>query len=103
MIAAPLPTVLTTAGKGAGTTHPIMVTVLVLSGRRRRKREVAVGVEEGAGAAAVRVGGAAIAAHPPTAEREKVGERGEGSEAECLGIVVERLSSRGQRVLSFSA
>ena len=103
LIAAPLPTAVTTAGTGAGTILLATVTELDLSGRRRRKREVEVGAEEGVGAAASRVGGVAIAAHPPTVEREKVGERGEGNEAEQLGIVVERSSFRGRRVPSFAA
>ena len=81
-IAAPLPTAATTAGTGAGTILPIMVTVLDLSGRRRRKREVGVGVDAGVGAGVSLVAGVAIVGHPPTAAKEKVGGRGEGSEKE---------------------
>ena len=80
-IAAPLPKLIIqeATGKGAGIIITTM-TALVLSGRRRRKREVGAGVDRGVGAGANRVAGAVTADHPPTAAKEKVGERGEGSE-----------------------
>ena len=83
MIAAPLPNHihLGTTGTGAGIITTTM-TVLVLSRRRRRKREVGVGVDEGVIAGASPVAAVAIAGHPPTEAKEKVGGRGEGSEAE---------------------
>ena len=77
-IAAPLPTIQETTGKGA-VIITITMIVLVLSGRRRRKREVEVGVDAGVGAGVSLVAGVAIVGHPPTAAKEKVGERGEGS------------------------
>ena len=67
-----------TTGAGAGIIS-ITMTVLVLSGRRRRKREEGVGVDAGVGAGVSLVAGVAIAGHHPTAAKEKVGERGEGS------------------------
>ena len=78
-IAAPLPTIQETTGKGA-VIITITMIVLVLSGRRRRKREEEVGVDAGAGAGASLVAVVATAGHPPTAAKEKVGEKGEGSE-----------------------
>ena len=80
-IAAPPPSHIRqeTTGAGAGIIS-ITMTVLVLSGRRRRKREEGVGVDAGVGAGVSLVAGVAIAGHPPTAAKEKVGERGEGSE-----------------------
>ena len=83
MIAAPLPdnVIQETTGAEADIITITMI-VLVLSGRRRRKREVGVGVDEGVGAGVSPVAAAAIAGHPPTEAKEKVGERGEGSEAE---------------------
>ena len=68
-----------TTGVEAGIILTIEMTVLVLSGRRRRKREVGAGADAGVGARVSPGAGAVIAAHPPTAEREKVGGRGEGS------------------------
>ena len=65
---------------GAGIIITTM-TALVLSGRRRRKREVGVGVDAGVGAGASLVAGVAIVGHPPTAAKEKVGGKGEGSES----------------------
>ena len=80
MIAAPLPihTIQATTGAEA-VIITITMIVPVLSGRRRRKREVGVGVDAGVGAGVSLVAGVAIAGHPPTAAKEKVGERGEGS------------------------
>ena len=80
-IAAPLPTIQETTGKGA-VIITITMIVLVLSGRRRRKREEEVGVDAGAGAGASLVAVVATAGHPPTAAKERVGEKGEGSESE---------------------
>ena len=81
MIAALLPKHIRqeTTGMEAGIIS-ITMTVLVLSGRRRRKREVEVGVDAGVGAGVSLVAGVAIVGHPPTAAKEKVGGRGEGSE-----------------------
>ena len=83
MIAALLPKHIRqeTTGMEAGIIS-IAMTVLVLSGRRRRKREVGVGVDEGVVAGASPVAAVAIAGHPPTEAKEKVGGRGEGSEKE---------------------
>ena len=80
LIAAPLPELIIQEipGTEAGIIT-ITMTVLVSSGRRRRKREVEVGVVEGVGAGANLVAGVATAGHPPTAVKEKVGEKGEGS------------------------
>ena len=82
MIAALLPKHIRqeTTGMEAGIIS-ITMTVLVLSGRRRRKSEVGVGVDAGVGAGASLVAGVAIVGHPPTAAKEKVEGRGEGSEA----------------------
>ena len=83
MIAAPLPTHIIPATTGAEAVIIIITMIVpVLSGRRRRKREVGVGVDEGVGAGVNPVAAAAIAGHPPTEAKEKVGGRGEGSEAE---------------------
>ena len=83
MIAALLPKHIRqeTTGREAGIIS-ITMTVLVLSGRRRRKREEIVGVDVGAGAGASLVAVVATAGHPPTAAKERVGEKGEGSESE---------------------
>ena len=82
MIAALLPKRILqeTTGVEAGIIS-ITMTVLVLSGRRRRKSEVGVGVDAGVGAGASLVAGVAIVGHPPTAAKEKVGGKGEGSES----------------------
>ena len=81
MIAAPLPIHTIQATTGAEAVIIIITMIVpVLSGRRRRKREVGAGVDRGVGAGANRVAGAVTADHPPTAAKEKVGERGEGSE-----------------------
>ena len=50
-----------------------------MSRRRRSKREAEAGVEVEAGAGVDLVAAVANVGHPPTAEREKVGVRGEGS------------------------
>ena len=78
-IAAPLPTIQETTGPGAIITTITMI-VLVLTRRRRSTREGGVGVDVGVGAGASLVAVVATAGHPPTAAKEKVGEKGEGSE-----------------------
>ena len=80
-IAAPLPTIQETTGKGA-VIITITMIVLVLTRRRRSTREGEVGVVVGVGAGASLVAVVATAGHPPTAAKERVGEKGEGSESE---------------------
>ena len=83
MIAAPLPihTIQATTGAEA-VIITITMIVLVLTRRRRSTREGGVGVDVGAGAGASLVAVVATAGHPPTAAKERVGEKGEGSESE---------------------
>ena len=71
----------TTAGVGAATIRTITVVGLVLSRRRRSERDVEAGVEVEAGAGVILVAVVAIVGRPPTAGSEKVGAKGEGSEA----------------------